>query len=260
MLSKHLVSASPSLQIATDGPIVDINWHYLMKTRAEVIQANDAMPAYLLMPEITSLIDNELNANRRMAFEMMWMLGCRVSELLLLTPRHFVFNGQSSYVNMPTLKRRTPDQTKRRRKRLNDSDSLGNLPLRQIPITDVQFVARLQSYMVTERLPENRRFFGITRRTINRWVDEAVAKHEAQHGPFQVHISPHLFRHSYAVNAVLHFTPLKVLQGWLGHASQANTEIYTKVLFSDSFEFAKRIAWRPVITPALNDLSSFSVK
>ena len=74
MLSKHLVSASPSLQIATDGPIVDINWHYLMKTRAEVIQANDAMPAYLLMPEITSLIDNELNANRRMAFEMMWML------------------------------------------------------------------------------------------------------------------------------------------------------------------------------------------
>ena len=59
MHSKHLVSASPSLQIAADGPIVDINWHYLMKTRAEVIQANDSMPAYLLMPEITGLIDSE---------------------------------------------------------------------------------------------------------------------------------------------------------------------------------------------------------
>lgn len=248
MQSKHLVSASPSLKIASEGPILDINWHYLMKTRAEVIQANESMPAYLLMPEITSLIDSELNANRRMAFEIMWMLGCRVSELLLLTPRHFVFNGESSYVNMPTLKRRPSETTKRRRKRLNDSDTLGNLPLRQIPITDAQFVERLKSYIVTERLPDNRRFFGVTRRTINRWVDEAVSNYEEQYGPFQVHLSPHVFRHSYAVNAVLHFTPLKILQGWLGHASQANTEIYTKVLFSDSFEFAKRIAWRPIIT------------
>jgi integrase len=244
--SQHLVSASPSVQISAEGPIVDINWPYLMKTRAEVIQANDSMPAYLLMPEVTRLIDSELNANRRMAFEIMWMLGCRVSELLLLTPRHFVFNGESSYVNMPTLKRRAADN-KRRRKRLNDSDSLGNLPLRQIPITDVQFIARLQSYIATERLPDNRRFFAITRRTVNRWLDESVAQYEAHYGPLQVHVSPHTFRHSFGVNAVLHFTPLKILQGWLGHTSQANTEIYTKVLFSDSFEFAKRIAWRPVI-------------
>lgn len=247
MLPKHLVSASPSLQITADGPIVDINWHYLMKTRAEVIQANDSMPAYLLMPEVTSLIDGELNANRRMAFEIMWMLGCRVSELLLLTPRHFVFNGQSSYVNMPTLKRRPDEKSKRRRKRLNDADALGNLPLRQIPITDEQFVARLQSHIVTERLPDNRRFYSVSRRTINRWVEEAVIKHQERYGPFQVHVSPHVFRHSFGVNAVLHFTPLKILQSWLGHASQANTEIYTKVLFSDSFEFAKRIAWRPIL-------------
>jgi hypothetical protein len=67
------------MQISAEGPIVDINWPYLMKTRAEVIQANDSMPAYLLMPEVTRLIDSELNANRRMAFEIMWMLGCRVS-------------------------------------------------------------------------------------------------------------------------------------------------------------------------------------
>lgn len=249
MLQRHLNSASPSVNLAPEGPIVDINWQYLLRTRAEVIQAHDDVPAYLLMPEVFSLIDSELNAHRRMAFEIMFITGCRVSELLLLTPRHLVINGQSSYVNMPTLKRRAQHQAKRRRKRLNDADSLGTLPLRQIPITDPQFIARLQSYIETERLTENRRFFGVSRRTVNRWVDEAVARHEQLHGPFQVHVTPHTFRHSFGVNAVLHFTPLKILQSWLGHSSLASTEVYAKVLFSDSFEFAKRIAWRPILTP-----------
>lgn len=247
MLQRHLHSASPSITVAPDGPIVDINWQYLMRTRAEVIQANEDVPAYLLMPEIFSLIDSELNSHRRMAFEIMFVTGCRVSELLLLTPRHLVLNGQSNYVNMPTLKRRTEQPGKRRRKRLNEADELGKLPLRQIPITDAQFIARLQSYIATERLTDNRRFFGVSRRTVNRWVDEAVAKHEQSYGPLQVHVTPHTFRHSFGVNAVLHFTPLKILQSWMGHSSLASTEVYAKVLFSDSFEFAKRISWRPTV-------------
>lgn len=248
MTHNHLhISASPSLKISQFGPIVEINWTYLMQTRCEVIQSNDDVPAYLLMPEVIGLIDSELHNTKRLVIEMMFILGCRVSELLLLTPRHFVFDGQNSYVNMPTLKRRIAGTGKRKRKRLNEADELGKLPLRQVPITDQQFIARIQSYIVSERLSTSRRFFAVTRRTINRWIENTVETYESKYGPTQVNITPHTFRHSFAINAILHFTPLKILQNWLGHENQSSTEIYTKVLFSDSFEFAKRIAWRPTI-------------
>ena len=244
MLNQHLTAASPLIE---QKPIVDINWQYLLQTRAQVIQASEDLPAYLLMPEITALIESELDMTRQFAFEMMFITGCRVSELLLLTPNHFVLTEpEQGYVNMPTLKRR--DNPKgRKRQRLNTKVSLGKLPLRQVPITDPLFIAKVQRYIKTNKLAKNKPFFNVTRRTIARWLKEAVDNYQASHAPFEVNISPHTFRHSYAVNAILHFVPVKILQSWLGHESQKSTEVYAKVLFSDSFEFAKRISWRPTL-------------
>ncbi len=219
-----------------------------MQTRAEVLQRHDEMPAYLLMPEAVLLIDSELNVKRRLAMEIMYMTGCRVSEMLLLTPRHFVFseNG-ANYVNIPTLKKRNDSKkiTKKRRRKFSDTDLLGTLPLRQVPISDPLFIERVKSYIVTEQLSPSRRFFSCVRRTVNRWIEETVERYIDRNGPFQVHISPHTFRHSFAVNAVLHFTPARILQSWLGHSSISSTEVYMNVLFSDTFAFSERISWRP---------------
>ncbi|MFB2639884.1 tyrosine-type recombinase/integrase [Shewanella bicestrii] len=239
----------PSYQplVEASKPVVSINWQFLMQTRVEVIQAHQDIPGYLLMPEAHALIESELNLTHKLAMEMLFILGARVSEMLLLTPQHFVFGQNVCYVNMPTLKKRSNGSRARKRKRLNDAEPLGKLPLRHVPITDQKFIKRLQSHIVTNQIPPSRRFFSVTRRTINRWIEETVKNYEAINGPLPVNITPHTLRHSFGVNAILHLTPIKILQNWMGHSNQTNTEIYTRVLFSDSFEFSNRIVWRPSV-------------
>lgn len=50
----------------------------------------------------------------------------------------------------------------------------------------------------------------------------------------------HVFRHSYAMHMIYQGTPLKVLQGLLGHEKPESTEVYTKVFALDM------VASRPV--------------
>jgi len=49
-------------------------------------------------------------------------------------------------------------------------------------------------------------------------------------GALPTNVTPHTFRHSFAVNAVLHGVPLPVIKQWLGHRNIQSTEIYTQVL------------------------------
>jgi len=39
---------------------------------------------------------------------------------------------------------------------------------------------------------------------------------------------PHVFRHSYAMHMLYQGTPLKVLQGLMGHEKRESTEVYTR--------------------------------
>jgi site-specific recombinase XerD len=80
------------------------------------------------------------------------------------------------------------------------------------------------------------RFFPVTRSAINKRLERLTAPLN-----LTVPVSPHTFRHSFAVNAVLHGTPLPVLQGWLGHADIASTLIYTRVLTLETHHLMRRI-------------------
>ena len=47
-------------------------------------------------------------------------------------------------------------------------------------------------------------------------------------------VNPKMLRHSFACNAVLHGEPLTVIRDWLGHSSLEQTEIYTRVLATET--------------------------
>lgn len=46
-------------------------------------------------------------------------------------------------------------------------------------------------------------------------------------------VTPHTFRHSYAMHMLYAGIPLKVLQSLMGHKSISSTEVYTKVFALD---------------------------
>ncbi len=50
---------------------------------------------------------------------------------------------------------------------------------------------------------------------------------------FSVPVTPHTFRHSYAMHMLYAGIPLKVLQSLMGHESISSTEVYTKVFALD---------------------------
>ena len=73
----------------------------------------------------------------------------------------------------------------------------------------------------------------VTDRTVRTWIGEAVAAAAADGVTFSVPVTPHTFRHSYAMHMLYAGIPLKVLQSLMGHKSISSTEVYTKVFALD---------------------------
>ncbi len=80
---------------------------------------------------------------------------------------------------------------------------------------------------------EKARLWEITNRMVRTWIGEAVEAAAADDVTFSVPVTPHTFRHSYAMHMLYAGIPLKVLQALMGHKSFSSTEVYTKVLALD---------------------------
>ena len=80
---------------------------------------------------------------------------------------------------------------------------------------------------------EKARIWEITDRTVRTWLSEAVESAAADGVTFSVPVTPHTFRHSYAMHMLYAGIPLKVLQSLMGHKSISSTEVYTKVFALD---------------------------
>ncbi len=79
---------------------------------------------------------------------------------------------------------------------------------------------------------EKARIWEITDRTVRTWLNEAVEAAAADGVTFSVSVTPHTFRHSYAMHMLYAGIPLKVLQSLMGHKS-SSSEVYTKVFALD---------------------------
>ena len=204
----------------------DIDWPAVIARRRLVLD-HEAVPPYLVLPEVERLLTAARHDVDRLLIDTLWHTGARVSELLALTPRHFItppgVSGEA-LVSLATLKRRgRPRKTAR-------------APRRLVPIADAAYLDRLARYCATHR-PQ--RLFAVTRHTVRNRIQRLAAGLELSFRP-----TPHTFRHAFAVNCVLHGVPLRILQGWLGHADLASTEIYTRVLATETVHFMRRVAFQ----------------
>ncbi|MDP2126333.1 MAG: tyrosine-type recombinase/integrase [Pseudohongiella sp.] len=218
-------------EVATvDYPIqaVDINWDRLSAKRELVMDTVQAMPAYLVKPEVLYLLDREKNPTYRLIMDLMWSTGARISEVLGLKPESFRDDGYDYGVILSTLKQRPGRPTKR---------ALARSPKRYVPIADVVLQNQIQRYIALGKFRQSDRLFTMTRQTVNRHIKALTDK--AGGAPFN--ISAHTFRHSFAIHLMLHGRPLKYISKLLGHKSIDSTEIYTNILTVDGEHFMRGV-------------------
>lgn len=201
----------------------NIDWAHLLKRRASVL-AHSALPPYLLQPEVRALIGCLMHANHRLLFSTLWHTGARVSEVLALTAKSFVLDGHDSYVSLKTLKQRGRPR-----------GGVVAAAARMVPIRDEAYIREIARYLATHRPKPGERLFPITRQAVDHRIRAAAAVFNNNgSAKLSVPVSAHTFRHSFAVNAVLHGVPLTVLQAWLGHKNLQTTAIYTQVLAGET--------------------------
>lgn len=209
---------------------VTIDWERLARKRPIVLETVEAMPAYLIKPEVLRFLDAEKHPTYRLILDLMWTTGARVSEILALKPTHFLDDGYTFGVILQTLKQRPGRPSKK---------ALQRSRKRFVPIIDYALKDRIQSYLYAQRFRNTDRIFPMCRQTVNRHIHALVDREGGS--PFP--ISSHTFRHSFAVHLLLHGCPLKVLSKLLGHQSVDSTEIYTNVLTVDSEHFLEGVAF-----------------
>lgn len=207
---------------------VRIDWDRLIAKRPTVLKTIDAMPVYLLKPEILALLDAEKHPTNRLVLDLMWTTGARISEVLALKTGCFIDDGYDFGVILKTLKQRPGRPSKA---------SLKRSPKRYVPIVDSLLQDRIQSYLYARHFKKNERIFPMARQTINRHINTLVER--VGGAPFT--ISSHTFRHSFAIHLLLHGRPLKYVSQLLGHKSIDSTEIYTNVLTIDGGHFLEGV-------------------
>ncbi|EMM5137770.1 TPA: phage integrase family protein [Escherichia coli] len=232
--------SNTSLPVAIDYPAA------LALRQMALVQ--DELPKYLLAPEVSALLHYVPDLHRKMLLATLWNTGARFNEALALTRGDFslaLTRGDFSlappypFVQLATLKQRTEKAAR----------TAGRMPAGQqthrlVPLSDAWFVSQLQTMVATLKIPmerrnkrtgrtEKARIWEVTDRTVRTWIGQAVAAAAADGVTFSVPVTPHTFRHSYAMHMLYAGIPLKVLQSLMGHKSISSTEVYTKVFALD---------------------------
>ena len=201
--------------------------------------AHDELPKYLLAPEVSALLHYIPDLYRKTLIATLWNSGARVNEAVALGRTDFLLQPPYPFVKLATLKQRTEKAA-----RTAGRAPAGSQVHRLVPLSDPQYVSQLEMMVATLKIPlerknkntgrmEKARIWNITDRTVRTWLSEAVEAAAADGVTFSVPISPHTFRHSYAMHMLYAGIPLKVLQSLMGHKSISSTEVCTKVFALD---------------------------
>ncbi|EFI3647949.1 TPA: phage integrase family protein [Enterobacter hormaechei subsp. oharae] len=201
--------------------------------------AHDELPKYLLAPEVSALLHYIPDLYRKTLIATLWNSGARVNEAVALGRTDFLLQPPYPFVKLTTLKQRTEKAT-----RTAGRAPAGSQVHRLVPLSDPHYVSQLEMMVATLKIPlerknkntgrmEKARIWNITDRTVRTWLSEAVEAAAADGVTFSVPITPHTFRHSYAMHMLYAGIPLKVLQALMGHKSISSTEVYTKVFALD---------------------------
>jgi integrase len=220
---------APQLPVAIDYPAA--------LALRQMAARHDEYPQYLLAPEVSALLQYVPDLHRKMLFTTLWNTGGRINEALALTLTRWDFSlaPPYPYVQLATLKQR--GETAARGPGCAPSRIV---PHRLVPLSDPQYVAQLEMIVATLKTPLERRnpetcrtgkvrLWTVTDRTVRTWLNEAVTAATGDGVTFSVPVTPHTFRHSYAMHMLYAGLPLKALQSLMGHKSMKSSEVYTKV-------------------------------
>ncbi len=185
----RLFHSDDSPSVAYPIQHVEIDWERLKAKRPLVLKTIDAMPTYLIKPEVLALLEHEKDPMYRLILDLMWTTGARISEVLALKKGSFVDDGYDFGVILKTLKQ-NPGRPKK--------TTLRRSPKRYVPINDAMLCDRVQSYLYAGHFRQTERIFTVTRQSVNRHIHTLVD--EEGGAPFA--ISCHTFRH-YADNLVM---------------------------------------------------------
>lgn len=231
-----LPGQSPVVQPVSLPVAIDYSAALALRQMALV---QDELPKYLLAPEVSALLHYVPDLHRKMLLATLWNTGARINEALALTRGNFSLAPPYPFVQLATLKQRT-----KKAARTAGRAPAGNQTHRLVPLSDNQFVSQLEMMVATLKIPlerrnkrtgrtEKARIWEITDRTVRTWLIEAVDSAAVDGLTFSVPVTPHTFRHSYAMHMLYAGIPLKVLQSLMGHKSSSSTEVYTKVFALD---------------------------
>lgn len=189
----------------------------VLRSKKELaIALSTELPKYFVKPEIDMILesirDNEKNY---LLISLLWQTGARISEILSIKVKDIDFHGK--VLKLTTLKQKKKKQ-------------------RAIPLQG-NLIGLLGAYIAANELKREDIVLDITRQRAFQIVRETVLKA----GLDKDRAHPHVFRHSFAVNAVLQGVPILVIKNWLGHSNIQNTLIYMQVLGSDTRQFYEAI-------------------
>ncbi|MVF14808.1 site-specific integrase [Ketobacter sp. MCCC 1A13808] len=216
--------------LASAEPPLRIDWHYWQKRRPLVLNLNPEVPPYLVLPEVHQVLACALHQELHCLLNLLWHSGARITEALSLTREDIELNGErDSLLILANLKRKPGRPGKQTASR----------PKRMVPLTDGVFIEELRRTLATRAPRKGEPVFSFNRQQVHYQLEkiEQTLKDSGQPLPIK-RLSAHTFRHSFAVNCLLQGRDIRTIQGWLGHANLASTEIYLQVLSGETHHLA----------------------
>ncbi|WP_336222941.1 tyrosine-type recombinase/integrase [Enterobacter kobei] len=222
---------SPALQaINTPAPF---DYARALSLR-EMARHYTEMPKYLLAPEVAGLLHFLPDWNQHAFINTLWNTGARLNEALALRRRDFHLNDEIPHVVIRTAKQRRSTGGRPRK---------GKSANRVLPLSDPDYVDEMRRLFAStrerfedDRITGERRampVWGVSDRTVRNWVERAVDAAGRDGVRFSISVSPHTFRHSFAMHLLYGHVHPKVLQGLMGHEKFESTEVYTKIFALD---------------------------
>ncbi|MBK0098859.1 tyrosine-type recombinase/integrase [Erwinia sp. S63] len=223
----------PVLPSPPSPPSLQPDYGRALALRA-MASAYTELPRYLLAPEVAGLLHHVADWTRHAFVNTLWNTGARLNEALALRRRDFRLNDAIPHVVIRTAKQRRAGSGRPKK---------GTSPNRVVPLSDPGYVdemrrlfASVKEEFETDGETGERRalpVWTVSDRTVRNWLTRATDTAARAGVRLSIDVSPHTFRHSFAMHMLYHHVPPKVLQSLLGHEKFESTEVYTKVFALD---------------------------
>jgi site-specific recombinase XerD len=169
------------------------------------------LPDYLNEEEVNRILDLAARDTYRnyLMIKLMWQCGLRISEVSKLMVRDIDFLDKKIKIV----------QSKR------DKD-------RYVPATS-ELLREIRFYLDSQRIEKGYVFLSSLKRPISTRRIQQLVEGYVSEAKIQKKVTPHTFRHSFAVTFLKHTKNLRALQQILGHSNIKATEIYLNLTFDD---------------------------